>query len=224
MFYTWYYWVVNYDSSLTNYWPINNDLIDLIGGATFTSTTPGWSLNRFNTSGGASRVNSVSNYLKLPSGVYFTGDMTFMGWVYMFTCSGYMRYLDCGVGTSYTVMLSLSGSVCYPYINFGSNKPVSVSWSTGKWHHAAMTVSGTTAQFYMNGVSSLTTSVTPPANVTRTSCYIGKSNWNDPYANASFDEIKIYNRALSAAEILADLNLGTQLVDQVSSTVATYKQ
>jgi hypothetical protein len=43
-------------------------------------------------------------------------------------------------------------------------------------------------------------------NVFRNSNFIGKSNWNaDPYANAGFDELRIYKRALSATEINADM-------------------
>ena len=31
--------------------------------------------------------------------------------------------------------------------------------------------------------------------------YLGKSQWNDPYLNGSLDDLRIYSRALSAAEI-----------------------
>ena len=52
--------------------------------------------------------------------------------------------------------------------------------------------------------------------------YIGKSFYDDPYFNGSFDNIKVYNRALSEEEIvedaLADENV-TLLKDAVIGTV-----
>jgi hypothetical protein len=51
-------------------------------------------------------------------------------------------------------------------------------------------------------------------NVTRSFNYFGWSTTNSS-ANQSLDEIKFYNRALSAAEVLADYNTNGSLISYV---------
>jgi hypothetical protein len=46
-----------------------------------------------------------------------------------------------------------------------------------------------------------------PVNVMRTSNYVGKSLWADPLANAIYDELRIYNRALDVVEIIDIMSL-----------------
>jgi len=45
--------------------------------------------------------------------------------------------------------------------------------------------------------------------VTRNLNYIGKSNWNNPNAYAIFDDLKIYQGALSETQILDDFKLSS---------------
>jgi hypothetical protein len=70
--------------------------------------------------------------------------------------------------------------------------------------------SGTTGRIYYNGnlISSLYTgSFVVPSTVNRTSNYIARSNWaGDAYYQGSIYSVQIYNRALSAAEILQNYN------------------
>ncbi|MAL86724.1 MAG: hypothetical protein CMI23_10270, partial [Opitutae bacterium] len=48
-----------------------------------------------------------------------------------------------------------------------------------------------------------------PNSIYRTKQYIGKSNWsNDRYFKGTIDELRIYDRALSAAEVQALYNMG----------------
>ncbi len=43
--------------------------------------------------------------------------------------------------------------------------------------------------------------------IVRTSCYFGKSNWNsDALFDGSLDDIKIFNKGLTSAEIQAEMN------------------
>ena len=47
-----------------------------------------------------------------------------------------------------------------------------------------------------------TTSYYPTTTVTRSNCYIGKSNWvADGYYNGAIDDFRIYNTVLTAAQI-----------------------
>ena len=73
-----------------------------------------------------------------------------------------------------------------------------------QWYHVAFVLRNTNGYIYVNGIQVGTGSLFEPSNVTRMSNYIGKSNWGDPNANAIYDDLKIYNGAMSAAEILND--------------------
>ena len=55
---------------------------------------------------------------------------------------------------------------------------------------------------YRDGVSIQTGTIPLPTNITRMSNYIGRSNWaSDAYYKGQMDDLRIYNRALSAAEV-----------------------
>jgi hypothetical protein len=76
--------------------------------------------------------------------------------------------------------------------------------STGVWHHVAVTLSGTNGLLYLDGVavgtnSSMTLRPSILGNTTQN--YLGKSQWPDPVLIGNLDDFRIYNRALSAAEI-----------------------
>ena len=53
---------------------------------------------------------------------------------------------------------------------------------------------------YVNGVLEANSTSGAPLGVIRNSCYIVKSNWNDPDAFASYDDFMFYNRALFTNE------------------------
>lgn len=64
------------------------------------------------------------------------------------------------------------------------------------------TADGTNFRIYVNGqLAHTAANGTVPSTTTRTSNYLGKSNWPDPYLNGQIPVAQIYNRALSAAEI-----------------------
>jgi hypothetical protein len=96
--------------------------------------------------------------------------------------------------------------------DFENNQPVKSSKSItfGTWDHYVFTLSGTNARIYINGVEVANTAANLPKCLNRTSIYVGKSNVvndNTPNANAIFDEMRLYNRALSLAEIQSLMNL-----------------
>lgn len=83
-----------------------------------------------------------------------------------------------------------------------------------KWTHIAAVLNGTEASIYINGILDSKGSLLIPRNVTRTSNYIGKSNWgHDQNADATFDEIKIYKRALSSLKIADDSRTNNLISD-----------
>lgn len=75
--------------------------------------------------------------------------------------------------------------------------------SNNAWAHYGVTIDGTNCKIYKNGVLVTSVSYTAlPTNITRTSNYIGRSNWTgDGYFDSGIGEISMYNRAISASEI-----------------------
>ena len=82
--------------------------------------------------------------------------------------------------------------------------------STGAWHHIAVvlgTGSTYTGTLYVDGVSvgTNTAMTLRPSNLGNTvNNWIGRSAFTqDPYFHGLVDDFRVYNRALSAAEITA---------------------
>jgi len=75
------------------------------------------------------------------------------------------------------------------------------------WHHVAVSIDSSTmtVRMYQDGklVAEGETSFLPSDLGTTDQNYIGKSQWTaDAYYNGALDELRIYNRVLSEAEIL----------------------
>ncbi|HTK33501.1 MAG TPA: LamG domain-containing protein [Candidatus Paceibacterota bacterium] len=82
----------------------------------------------------------------------------------------------------------------------------------GKWHHAVMTMSGgNTAKLYIDGVED---DAAGPSGSGTVSGYSNASNvriatdYNGEYFSGSLDDVQIYNKALSAAEVKQLYNFG----------------
>ena len=75
----------------------------------------------------------------------------------------------------------------------------------GSWTHLAMTYDGTSVRLYVNGT--LTTTTAAPGSLASSSgvLRIGGNNIWGEYFSGLIDEVRLYNRALSAAEIQQDM-------------------
>ena len=74
------------------------------------------------------------------------------------------------------------------------------------WTHLTNTYDGTTLRLYVNGTEVINQAVTGSMPVSASPLRIdGDSVWGE-YLNGLIDEVRIYNRALTAAEIQADMN------------------
>lgn len=78
---------------------------------------------------------------------------------------------------------------------------------TGKWQKVVLVIKGSNMKLYIDG-----SLVSENKNTARTSslgtdlkAYFGKSFYDDPYFKGSFDNFKVYNRALGEEEIAADV-------------------
>ena len=163
------------------------------------------------------------DYVSVPAGVYFSGDFTIECWVYPRSFANWARIIDFGNGAgSDNILLAYTyGTSGAPgfYVE-GSQFQATQTLVLNQWSHIAATLSGTTATIYINGVAAGTATFPTPVNITRNYCYIGKSNWSDPYANAEFDELRIWNVARSQTDIQSDMY--TELAGNEAGLVAYY--
>ena len=192
-----------------NYWPMSN-LSDVIGGANlYGGTNYAYTYDRFCNVNQAVYLNS--GYFQVPSGVYFSGDFTITAWINLKSLQQYSRIIDFGNGApSDNVLLAMdsTGSILYQGICQGTSciaLTSSLSFSLNQWYHVAFVLNGTIGYIYSNGIQVSTGTLNLPNIINRTSNYIGKSNsGSNPNAYAIYDDLRIYQGAMTAAQVLSD--------------------
>ena len=154
---------------------------------------------------------SQVQYVQLPQGIVSTlTDFTVAAWVNPSSISTWQRMFDFGDGENIYMFMTVSAGAAPRFaITVNSNgheqqlnAPSALPLNT--WTQLAVTLSGTTATFYVNGTAVDTNTamtLNPSSLGATTQNYIGKSQWPDPYLAATIDEFQIYDRALTAAEV-----------------------
>jgi fibronectin type 3 domain-containing protein len=161
--------------------------------------------------------NTLSQYAALPTGVVNgMTNFTIMGWVKLNSRLANGRMFDFGTsiapgaGTgAYMFLMPYNGSnMRFAITTNGYNNEQGINvtaLNTGIWTHVAVTLTGTSAKLYVNGVlsgSNNAMTLNPSSLGATTQNYLGKSQFSgDSYFNGSFDDFRIYNRALTAGEI-----------------------
>lgn len=163
--------------------------------------------------GQAVNLNGSSRYVSLPAGIVNgLNDFTIATWVNAATIATWSRIFDFGTGTTVNMFLTpTSGStIRFAITTGGSGAEQRINGAaalTTGWHHVAVTLSGSTGRLYVDGVQvgqNTAMTLKPSSLGNTTQNWIGRSEYSgDPYINAQIDQFRIYNRALSAAEILA---------------------
>lgn len=160
--------------------------------------------------GGA--VATSTSYASLPAGVVSTlSNFTIALWVNMASFTTWARIFDFGnTGTTKTMYLcpktSTTGKLRFGIKNGGTEQDLDASYTfvANTWTHVAITDTANVVKLYVNGnlVGTSTTITIKPSDLGITANnYFGKANSGDPMLTGSLDEFRIYNRALSSAEI-----------------------
>jgi hypothetical protein len=170
-----------------------------------------WAPGRF---GSGLLFNGSSNWVTIPdaNSLDLTTGMTLEAWVKPSTPDGFKTIIlkERSGGLAYS-MYAANDTDGPPaaFLNFGSSSDQTVSGSAvlplNAWSHLAVTYDGATMSLYANGVlvgsSSFTGSMVSTSGALRLG---GNSIWGDFFAG-TMDDVRIYNRALSAIEIRNDL-------------------
>lgn len=181
----------------------NNFNGTLNGGPTFTTGQIGQALS----------LSGSSQYDSLPIGslIGSLNDFSIATWVRWNTASNWQRIFDFGTDTnSYMFLTPSNGStIRFAITTSGGGSEVQVNGTaalpTGSWQHVTVTKSGNTLTLYVNGSQvgqNTSAPINPSALGNPANNWIGRSEYSgDPYFNGAIDDFRIYNRALSAAEV-----------------------
>jgi hypothetical protein len=148
------------------------------GGVTFNGSTNRITLGTTNLPA-ANAAQTISLWAK------FSGAATTQSFVAM-------------TATGSAVKLGLGGGFVRVRKNSGTLVQVAAP-STGVWHHVAYTLSGTTHTLYIDGVA--TSATAAPDSAAPTAAFAGATAAGTDLLTGSLDDVRIYNRALSAVEV-----------------------
>ena len=157
--------------------------------------------------GNALDFDGVSNAIKLNSGsnANVVGDITVEAWVkptlgvnsvVVHKDVQYSLLIRGGTG-----FVTWADSSLWDYNPFGNNN---IGIQANQWQHLAATKTGGVVRLYLNGQEKFSKSFGGPLTSTNNITHIGCYSENDCvtyFFNGTIDEVRIYNRALSASEI-----------------------
>jgi hypothetical protein len=157
--------------------------------------------------------DGIDDVVTLPAAALDAQDLTVAAWVYWNGGAENQRIFDFGTGTDQYLFLSPNsgGGLRFAIKNSGAEQILTTATlATGRWVHLAVTLAGDAGTLYVNGAVAATNPAITinPGDFKPTSNYLGDSQWSaDPLFAGRLDEFRVYNYALSAAEIAAFLNI-----------------
>ena len=169
-----------------------------------------WTAGKY---GAALTFNGTNSWVTVNSAaaLNLTTAQTLEAWVYPTTTSGWrsvvmkepngLYYLEASNG-------SVAGAGPSAGLNTGSLQDVygPAGLPLNTWSHVATTWDGATLRMFVNGVQVASKAVSGPLLTSTQPLRIGgNSTWGEYFAG-KIDEVRIYNRALSATEVQSDMN------------------
>ena len=147
------------------------------------------------------------SFLQAPPGQYFTANFTVTAWINIQSEKLWTIIIDFGNGTRWNNYI-FEFSEKLDKLAFSSyNQNVSfTNFSTEKygvelrqWYHVAYVLQDNEGFMYINGYEVGSSKMHSNKNITTVNNFIGKSWYDqDEYADAIFDDLKIYKGALSS--------------------------
>ncbi len=175
--------------------------------------------------GNALDFNGADSRVRVPSSssLNVTSAMTLSGWIRPTDTQGGWRTIMQKETDTYFLNASNSNGPLRP--SGGAVIGGGVNWISGPtsspvntWTHVALTYDGTTIRLFVNGTQVASTPQTGAISTTNDPLWIGGNSPYGEYFEGLIDEVRVYNRALSAADIQADMN--TSLVPTAPDTTA----
>jgi hypothetical protein len=208
-------------TGLVAHYPFNGNANDesgnnnngTVNGATLTSDRFG-NANSAYSFDGSSQYIEIANTAFLPQG---NAARSMFGWIKTNstildrTC--YFGYGGTGTGTAFDMCSGINADGQIYFVNFNPDVDLAGTAviANGVWHHIGVTYNGTVEKLYVDGIENASSTVninttgieTYPLAIGRQSYPDGDTYW---YTNGTIDNVRLYNRVLSTAEVLALYN------------------
>lgn len=155
----------------------------------------------------AMAFDGVDDYVVLPAGFAdFRSGLTIQVWAKPAAAANWGRFVDLGNGPdAANILFARNGTSTNLTFNAMTGTAITANGVLvlNQWQMFVVTMNEAGAvTIYKNGIPVQTGTVAVPAVVTRTSNFIGESNWTaDALYNGLIDDIKIYNYAATADDI-----------------------
>ncbi|MFI7639188.1 LamG-like jellyroll fold domain-containing protein [Nonomuraea sp. NPDC049400] len=203
------------DTGLVAAYGMNEGTGTTVGDASGKSNTgtlsgPTWSNS--GKYGKALSFNGTSAYVNVPdsSTLRLTTGMTLEAWLNPATGTGYRTALikQHASGVAYALWANADNNRPYTEIVTGTDQGLlgTASLPVNTWTHLTATYDGTTLRLYTNGTQVASKAVTGGIRGDAQPLRIGGSSLWGEYFNGLIDDVRVYNRALTAAEIQNDMN------------------
>ena len=212
-------------TNLVSYWKMDESSgnpADSVGSNTLTNlNTTAFGAAKINN--GADIETSSTQGFRITdaaqSGLDFSDALTFAMWIkFESTPAGEITFIVKRVGSgnqrSYFWKMNSTTAVGFLWYTDGSTigGNLSVSWtpSTDTWYHIAVTKSGTTVKFYVNGAQQGLDQTGSNATIHNGTAPFEIGQWIDDVGNFDgfTDEVGVWSRALTLAEISSLYNAG----------------
>ena len=204
------------ESGLAGYWHFDEGVgttaFDAAGMGNNGSivNSPIWQSGSSCRSGGCLSFDGINDYVNASSSSFKfgTGNFSVSMWVYPTSFVSEVGLYDSlilgGVGGRTDAFVLVQNASTGNIRLFSQNAYTSATSNSlflNTWNHIAIVRSGVTVTFYINGAPDPTT-VTLPTNITSGGAVLGRySDVSGGYFSGRVDEVRIYNRALSATEV-----------------------
>ena len=177
------------------------------------NSTPTYTAGKFGAK--ALSLNGSSSFAQLPYTVANHESITIAAWVYWRGASAWQRIFDFGNSDSEYMFLTpraTSSKMRFAIKNNGEEMTLEGQTYLTRlaWKHVAITMSPTEVDMFVDGelVSSTTSISIRPSDIKPIFNYIGRSQFaSDPLFSGYIDDFRIYNHALSSADIKALVTL-----------------
>jgi uncharacterized membrane protein len=177
-----------------------------------TGTLSGATWNASGRYGSALTFNGTSDWVTVPDNAVLdlTGPMTIEAWVYPTSVGDWRSVLlkETSTGLSYGLYTSDSDGLPSGWIRRTSDIGVTgnAAVAIDSWVHLAVTYDGSALNLYVNGSQVATRAITGAIATSSQPLRIGGNASYGEFFDGTIDEVRIYNRALTASEIQTDMN------------------
>ncbi len=178
--------------------------------------------------GQALSFDGINDYVTTTDIDFATGGWTLSAWIKTTTSGSLTRVLSKGQNGAGTPQLwflvELDGTMSMGWYTSSPFEDISavsaVPVNDGNWHHVVAVVGATTIQMYVDGVASGSPASHDGTPVTNNDPWlIGSLQGTLEFFNGKIDEVRIYNRDISASEIKTLYNAGESKINASQNSI-----